>query len=190
MSSRQEIVIAKAWRSELKLLIAVAISSIACVVLSHYFPGSILTSKLLSLDNDRAVFLSLPVFWLIPLTLALMATYDRYNVRYVLDERGIETREGRLSLNQKINRIRFEDIRSIEIKQSLFDRILGIGQLEIGTSGTGGIEICIEGVGAPREIQELIQNERDRRRDSHDAQNEPDIITDDEHVSERAEVAN
>jgi uncharacterized membrane protein YdbT with pleckstrin-like domain len=52
--------------------------------------------------------------------------------------------------------IDFENIRSIKIKQTLLDRILGIGNIEIASSGTDKYEIKINGVNNPMFIKHFI----------------------------------
>jgi uncharacterized membrane protein YdbT with pleckstrin-like domain len=86
-----------------------------------------------------------------------------YNVRFIVDERGIEARVGILSTHQTITRIRYEDVRSVETRQSILDRLLNIGSIDVGTASTGYVEVTLLGVANPLEIQEMIQQERDRR---------------------------
>jgi len=86
--------------------------------------------------------------------------YDGY---FKIDNRGVELKTGVLSINQKIVRVRYEDIRSIEVAQSILDRVLDVGTIGVASAATEGIEIAYNGVAAPREIQDLMQSERDRR---------------------------
>lgn len=159
---RDKIVIPKVWRSELLRLILFVVLSAASVIASHKLPGSIISGHLFTIGQMRFE-LSLPLFWLLPLMALGSAFFRIYNVRYSVDSRGIESRIGILALNQVITRIRFEDIRSIETGQTLIERLLDIGMVEMGTAASGGMEMVFEGVNAPREVQRLIQNERDAR---------------------------
>ncbi len=158
----QEIVIPKVWRSELPHLMAFVLFSVGCVIFTRMFPGTIITGRLFSL-GDTTYMLSLPLLWFIPMIPLLHAMFRIYNVRYSIDERGLETRVGIISINQAITRIRFEDIRSIETEQSLMQRFLDVGRVEMGTAATGGVEMTFDGVSSPREIQEMLQRERDAR---------------------------
>jgi uncharacterized membrane protein YdbT with pleckstrin-like domain len=132
------------------------------VVLSRQFPGSVMSGEVFRLGSFR-LMLSLPLFWLMPL-LAFVATASRiYNVRYVIDTRGVEARVGILSLNQRITRVRYEDIRSVETDQTLLGRLLDYGVLEISTAASDAVEVSLEGIAAPKEIQDLLQKEREAR---------------------------
>jgi uncharacterized membrane protein YdbT with pleckstrin-like domain len=156
------IVIPKAWRSEITLLCVFIILTITSIYLSYELPGSIISGELFSIGG-YALELRFPLFWLFPFGTLFLAVFRIYNVRYTVDERGIETRVGVLWTHQNIVRIRYEDILSIETTQSLLDRFLCIGNVWVGTAATGGTEIVMQGIGAPFEVQEMIQGERDIR---------------------------
>lgn len=157
-----EIVIPKTWRSEMVRVVIFLILCITSVLLSKAFPGSVIRGRLLTVFG-HTLYLSLPLFWLIPFGALVDVCVRIFNVRYVVDAQGIEARQGILSLNQTITRVRYEDVRSVEIDQSLLDRILNIGVVAISTAGTDGVEVVFQGVAAPREIQLMLQAERDRR---------------------------
>lgn len=160
--SSEEVVIARVWRSELVSLVIMAVSSVASVVLSHRFPDTVLTFEAFHYQ-DKSVVFTVPSLWLIPCAAFLTAFFRIYNVRYSIDSRGIEMRTGRLSLNQLITRIRFEDIRSIEAKQTLLEQLLDVGAVSMGTAATSGLEVVFSGIGSPRVIQGVIQREREAR---------------------------
>lgn len=126
------------------------------------FPGSVIHGEVFTVWGYKLMF-SLPLFWFLPLCSAANVLFRIYNVRFVIDSRGIEARVGILSVNQRITRIRFEDIRSVETGQTVWERALDVGDVEIGTAATGDIEIIFQGVAAPSEVQDMIQSERDRR---------------------------
>jgi uncharacterized membrane protein YdbT with pleckstrin-like domain len=107
--------------------------------------------------------MTLPLFALMPL-IAFGDLISRiYDVRFTLSAEGIEARVGIVSLKQTVTRIRFEDIRLIEIDQSLLERFLDVGNVLIGTAATDSIEVYMEGMVAPAEIQRMVQAERDKR---------------------------
>ena len=86
-----------------------------------------------------------------------------YNVRYIIDSRGLEAQVGILSPKRYYQRrIFFSDIRSAESEQTVVERFLNVGAVEIGTAGTSGVEIVFQGVSAPQELRGMIQRERDR----------------------------
>ena len=93
-----------------------------------------------------------------------------YDVLYTVDAKGIQARVGILSLHQRVIRVRYEDIRTVETEQTLLERFLDVGDVEIATAATGSVEIVLNGVAAPHEIRKMVQAERDRRTASQAAQ--------------------
>jgi uncharacterized membrane protein YdbT with pleckstrin-like domain len=162
MESEARILVPKVWRSELVLLMFFAAGCVVSIALSRYFPGSVIRGSLFRLGGST-VFLWFPIFWLIPAITLAIGCIRIYNVRHVLDSDGIETVVGILSNRQITTTVRFEDVRSAEIEQTITERILGIGNIYIGTAAQSGVEIYMEGVGAPEEVQNMIHRERDRR---------------------------
>jgi len=134
---------------------------IAAPLLSRGFPGSIITGEIFKFFGTR-VYLSLPLWWLLPAFLLLEATWRIYNVRYVVDEQGIEAWDGILSLRQHIIQVRHEDVRSIETDQTVVERILDVGEVLVGTAATGQIEVILQGVPSPKKIQNWLLIKRDK----------------------------
>ena len=161
MSDKSRIVIPKVWRSELKILVAFMVFGGLSVFLTRMYPNSVINGVLLKAGNTSIVF-SLPLFWLIPCVPLLIGITRIYDVRYIIDSRGLEARIGILRLNQRIIRVRYNDIRSAETEQTILERVLNVGDVEVGTAATSDIEIIFAGVSAPQELQNIIQRERDR----------------------------
>ena len=158
----QTIDIRKVWRSELRGVISFAAVGALSVYLSNKFSATVINGELFTV-NGETLFLKLPILWLAPAGWFSALVFRIYNVRYSADTLGIEAREGILSMSQKITRIRYEDVRSIETDQTLFERLLDVGTVEVGTAGTAGVEMIMEGISAPNAVQDFIQNERERR---------------------------
>ena len=156
------VAIPKVWRSELSLLVTFFLLCILSVVLSSYIEGSVIPGRLFGLGSS-VVILKFPLFWLLPLSAWILMIFRMYDVRYRADSRGLEAISGILSLKQRITRVRYEDIRSIETEQTIIERMLDVGDVEVGTAATSGIEMTLFGVGAPCEVRDMIQIERDRR---------------------------
>ncbi|MBX7144682.1 MAG: PH domain-containing protein [Oligoflexia bacterium] len=162
MGQEKQVVIHKVWRSEIERVVVLLLLCVASVILSHYFPGTIITGELITIDHTQ-FDLKLPLFSLMPVVAFMDLIARVYDVRYVLDARGIESREGIVSFSQRISRVRFEDIRLVEFDQTLLERFLEVGDIKIGTAATGDVEIFMEGIEAPKEVQAMIQAERDIR---------------------------
>lgn len=161
MAAPGEVVIPKVWRSEMKLITVFIFASIGSVVGSYYLPFTVLPGTLLSFGPWR-VDISLPLLWLGPLFLILLAIFRVYNVRYVLTSRGIDAYDWVLG-PQTVMSIRYEDIRSLETEQSIIGRMLDVGNLQIGTAAQSSVEVTFRGIASPGEVLKLIQRERDRR---------------------------
>jgi uncharacterized membrane protein YdbT with pleckstrin-like domain len=166
------IIISKTWRSEIPRLIVFFVSIISAPILTEIFPGSIVRGPIFTL-GDSTVFLSLPLYWLTPLTALFELIAKIYNVRYYIDSQGIESWDGILSIRQVITRVRHEDIRSIETDQSLLERFLDIGTVAVGTAATSGIEIALRGVDSPKKLQQFLQAERDEVKKTSQAPSQP-----------------
>lgn len=156
----ERLVLRKVWRSELFGMILFLGTLIAAPIISSYFPGSVIRGELLRVAGT-VYYLRLPLAWLIPATILMTVLWRIYNVCYQIDAKGIEAREGILSLSQSITRIRYEDIRSIETFQTILGRIINVGTVEMGTAATGEVEIRMRGIASPKYFQELIQMRRE-----------------------------
>lgn len=162
MSAGGKVVLHKVWRSEVERLIIFACLCIAAVVLSHFLPGTLIRGEIITIGSTK-IWFTLPLFALMPLTALGDLLARIYDVRYTLSAEGIESREGIVSLSQRVTRIRFEDIRLIEVDQTLLQRFLGVGNVIIGTAATDTVEVRMRGIEAPAEIQRMVQAERDKR---------------------------
>lgn len=156
-----KITVPKVWRSEVGLLAAFIFFGTAAYFLTIRHPGSVITGDIIKLESFQ-LSLTLPLYWLMPFFVLILGVARVYNVKYVIDSRGLEAKVGILSLNQRITRILYNDIRSAETDQTLLQRVLNIGDVEVGTAATAEIEIVFSGISAPQEVQNIIQRERDR----------------------------
>lgn len=63
-------------------------------------------------------------------------------------------------LNTRQIEVRIDDIRGISVKRTLMQRILGIGDVAVGTSATEGVEIVMRGVVNPEEFVRNVNKQR------------------------------
>ena len=75
----------------------------------------------------------------------------------VTDER-VSLRKGILS--KFTNDVYLTDIRNVQIYQSFWQRILGVGSVAISSAGHEGIEIDIKGIPDPEKIKTIIDTHR------------------------------
>ena len=158
---KSRLTIPKVWRSEVLLLIAFVFFSILSIVLSRLYPQFTITGRMINIFGMQ-IDLTLPLFWFMPFFFFIVGVFRIYDVKYVIDSRGLEARVGILRLQQRIVRVLYSDIRSAETAQNVFERLLNVGDVEIGTAATAQVELVFRGVRAPQELQQIIQRERDR----------------------------
>jgi membrane protein YdbS with pleckstrin-like domain len=84
------------------------------------------------------------------------ARLDRRSKIYLITQRRISTQQGIIS--RLSNEVRIKDIRVINVKQGIFERMAGVGTIEIGTAGHAGIEVRLAGVPTPFELRDKIRS--------------------------------
>ena len=60
-------------------------------------------------------------------------------------------------LSKRTNEVRHEDVRNIQVGQSFFQRMYGVGSIAISSAGQGEVEIEISGIGDPQQVADLIR---------------------------------
>lgn len=63
-------------------------------------------------------------------------------------------------LNKVHSEISLESVRTIKVKQSFFNRIFGVGSIEIYTAGDSP-EIVVHGMPDPNEVREILKGRED-----------------------------
>lgn len=150
------------WRSQLLNLIGFFILCVLTIIISHYVPALVVAGSLFSI-GDTTYYLHLPVLTLLPGAMLGKILIHIYDAKYIIDERGVEAQIGLVSLELRQPRLRWEDIRGVEPSQTIWERLLGIGTVGIGSAMSQDIEIVMSGVANPRAVQLLVNGERDRR---------------------------
>jgi uncharacterized membrane protein YdbT with pleckstrin-like domain len=82
------------------------------------------------------------------------------NTRLTVTANKVTMREGILS--KKIHEIFISDIRSVQIDQTLLQRILGTGTLEVSGAATESAEIKIDGIPNAYKVKECIDKHREK----------------------------
>lgn len=100
----------------------------------------------------------LPFFGLglIPLVYALL---DRNTKTFTLTNKRVSTKVGIIS--RHIHEVSIRDVRNINVRQGIIERLFGLGTIEVGSAGTAGIEISFAGVKNPTTIRDKIRNQKD-----------------------------
>jgi uncharacterized membrane protein YdbT with pleckstrin-like domain len=151
--SKEEIniVLKKPWRCYVIKIIPFFIVALLIFVLIAINSKS--ASELMS-----CVLGYLILFIIIFFVIATKCILDRISTEYRIDNHRITKRSGILSI--KRTEVWIDDIRGISFSQSIFSRLLGIGNIEIGTAATAGIEMKLESVLHPQDIVDTLNRIR------------------------------
>jgi len=105
-----------------------------------------------SSENLRVVLVVIVAVFVYLLAVVI---YRRYSWAYMIDGETIESREGLIA--RKVSSIRVRDLRNINVKQSLWQRLMGVGDVEFSSAGGSGIEVSFRGVSDPLQVKSLAQ---------------------------------
>ena len=89
--------------------------------------------------------------WLIPVLLVIPPYYR--SLQYEIHDDEIIVRAG--VITKTVKHIPFRTVTNLEVKQGPFDRLFGIGTLNIQTAGMGGTSAAEESLGGLRNFQEV-----------------------------------
>ena len=64
-------------------------------------------------------------------------------------------------LSKETSDVFHDNVRNIQVKQSAFQRLMGVGYVGISSAGQSGIEIEIDGIRNPDRVKEIIDDCRD-----------------------------
>ena len=96
----------------------------------------------------------LTLILLIGFVFVLYVVWDRFSRQYRVTTKRVIAKSGFLS--KTLDEINIAHIRSINVKQSFFGRVLNYGDILIGTAGTEGVEVTVKGISDPVRFKELI----------------------------------
>ena len=105
-----------------------------------------------SSENLRVVYVAIVAVFVY---LIAVVIYRRYSWAYTIDGGTIESREGLIA--RKVKSIRVQDLRNINVNQSLWQRLMGVGDVEFSSAGGSGIEVVFCGVDKPLQVKQLVQ---------------------------------
>ena len=145
-----------AWRN--------SILRIATALLVAVFGGALSLTALADSDPPLRVAVAV-VATVIALLLLAPGIYRHYAWRYLIADRSIECHYGILS--RDVSAVRLRDLRNVNVRQSMLQRILNVGDVEFSSAGGSGIEVAFRGVvdplGLKRKVQ-IVQEEHDALR--------------------------
>ena len=92
-----------------------------------------------------------PSFWIAAALIGLVAL-RRYAARYTVSGDKIQAHQGIISRTQKS--VRTGHLRNVNLRQSMVQRALNVGDVEFSTSGGGGIEVVFRGIIDPVSLRD------------------------------------
>ncbi len=105
--------------------------------------------------------------WLLAAILVMgVVLFKRFSWKFTVDDNRVSRHYGIISRNQQS--VRIKDLRSVELDQSLIQRILGIGDLGFYSAGSVDAEVKFFGIKSPAEWRDEIDNRMDRLKDSNE----------------------
>ncbi len=115
--------------------------------------GMLIGTMALEEPMNILLLLLFPALFLI---LGVAILYRHYCWRFTIGDDTVESHYGIVARNVKS--IRIKDLRNINLRQSLFQRIFGIGDLEFSSAGGADIEVTFFGIQHPMDIKNKVQS--------------------------------
>ena len=92
-----------------------------------------------------------------------MVAFKRFTWKYTIDGNRVSRHYGIISRNQQSVRIR--DLRSVELNQSLMQRLFNVGNIAFYSAGSASAEVIFKGVLDPARLRDRIDNMVDQLKD-------------------------
>lgn len=81
--------------------------------------------------------------------------WKRLSLRLVITESAVTLEEGIFTTSSV--EIPLKSVRTVQVMQSFVQKLLGVGDIFVGASATGGFEIVAKGFADPREVRARIE---------------------------------
>lgn len=101
----------------------------------------------------------------IGLLIILYGILDRKGKVYTVTNKRVHVKAGIVS--RRTSEVGIRDRRSIIMKQSILERLFGLGSVAVGSAGTAGLEVVFAGIPNPEALRALIRKEQEQ----HEPQN-------------------
>ena len=140
-------------------------SFLLCLLLIFVGVGLIM---LLLYQGSPVMFRDIPMSFLLSLPLGLIGVgliilliwwLMCRNMRLEITNKRTELRTGLLAKNTI--ELRHKDVRSVVVRQSFVQRILGVGILELSSAAEDDFEIAVSGLRDPQRVAEIIQQHQE-----------------------------
>ena len=65
-------------------------------------------------------------------------------------------------LSKSVTEVWHQDVRNVQLNQTMFQRMLGVGSIGVSSAGQAGLEISVSGIPDPDRVKQLIDQHRRR----------------------------
>jgi uncharacterized membrane protein YdbT with pleckstrin-like domain len=126
--------------------------------LSIFAPGLALAVLVLVLGLvlDLGLGLSLLLALAIAAVTVAWGLLETIRWKYTITDRRVFVRHGLITVNEQTARL--ERVQDLLLRQSVFDRLFGVGTLEIDTAGSEGGALEFKALRAPSEVREVLDS--------------------------------
>lgn len=135
-----------AWAYQWSAAVAVLAMWAAMILVSLYGPAYL---------GSRGAHMALAATFALGVYFVLLALYRHLAWRYLIDEHNIESYHGVLARN--VRSVRVADLRNVNVKQTVIQRLLDVGDVEFSSAAGGEIEVVFFGVPQPMYVKELVR---------------------------------
>ena len=134
----------RSWRRILPWIILIIAFGWFAVWATAQDPDSVMFFRL-----TEDTLLPVPRYFLLWLVLTIRPAVLMLDARYEIGHHHIRAVTGRLSLHRHSVEIAYEDLLTVEVDQSILDRILFVGDVIAGSAMSDSPRIVMEAVGSP-----------------------------------------
>jgi uncharacterized membrane protein YdbT with pleckstrin-like domain len=128
------------WRGRMAIVVPGALLAIAFLVISLWAGLSTGTALIVTV-----VIVVVVVGWTL---------LETIRWKYTITNRRVFVRHGLISVNEQTARL--ERVQDVTLRQTLFDRIFGVGRLEIDTAGSEGGALEFKALTQPTHVREVL----------------------------------
>ena len=118
-------------------------------------PGVLLTilALVVCLWADFSATVTVVVVGIVALVTVVWAFIETIRWKYTITNRRVFVRHGLVSIHEQTARL--ERVQDITLHQTLFDRMFGVGKLQIDTAGSSGGALEFKALLEPTEVREV-----------------------------------
>jgi uncharacterized membrane protein YdbT with pleckstrin-like domain len=119
-------------------------------------PGLLLTilALVVCIWADFSALVTLIVVGIVAAVTVVWAILETIRWKYAITSRRIVVRHGLVSINEQTARL--DRVQDVTLHQTLFDRMFGVGKLEIDTAGSSGGPLEFKALVDPTRVREIL----------------------------------